>query len=95
MVAGISVALIGLWVFIKADTIAAKQKQVVRKRPFLYGLCGKMALYPWYPTYLRGLAVLSRFVAALVIVDSFFPKQPRSSKTAHYLNSRILACNRS
>ena len=74
MVAGISVALIGLWVFIKADTIAAKQKRGVQKRPFLYGLCGKMALYPWYPTYLLGLAVLSWFVAALVIVDSFFPK---------------------
>jgi hypothetical protein len=74
MVAGISLALVGLWVFINADTIAAKQKQGYQKRPILYGLFGRMALYPWYPTYLRGMAVLSWFVAALVILDSLFPK---------------------
>ncbi|MGC1963756.1 MAG: hypothetical protein WA676_13560 [Candidatus Sulfotelmatobacter sp.] len=74
IVAGISLALIGLWVFIKADAIAAKQKQGYRKRPVLYGLLGRMVLYPWYPTYLRGMAVLSWFVAALAILVSLFPK---------------------
>jgi hypothetical protein len=73
-VAGISLALIGLWVFVKAEAIAAKQKQGYQKRPFLYGLFGRMVLYPWYPTYLRGMAVLSWFVAALAILDSLFPK---------------------
>jgi hypothetical protein len=73
-VVGISLALIGLWVFIKADAIAAKQKQRYQKRSDLYGLFGRMVLYPWYPTYLRGMAVLSWFVAAFAILDSLFPK---------------------
>lgn len=74
IMAGISLALIGLWVFIKADAIAAKQKQGYQKRPFLYGLFGRMALFSWYPTYLRGMAVLSWFVAAITILDSLYPK---------------------
>jgi len=74
VVAGISLALIGLWVFIKADAIATKLRQGYQKRPFGYGLFGRMVLYPWYPTYLRGMAVLSWFVAALAILDSLFPK---------------------
>lgn len=72
--AGTSLALIGIWVFIKANAIAAKHKQGYRERPFLYGLLGRMVLYPWYPTYLRGMAVLSWFVAAFAILDSLVLK---------------------
>jgi len=74
IVAGISLALIGLWVFIKADAIAAKQERGYEKRPWAFGLFGRWCLYPWYPTYLRGMAVLSWFVAAIAILDSLFPK---------------------
>jgi hypothetical protein len=70
VVVGIVVALVGLWVFFKADAIAAIQKERYQKSPFRWGL-RRMVLFPWYPTYLRSMAVLSWFVAALAILSAF------------------------